>query len=54
MKGLGKRYRKKNPIQKIEKTVKIKLKLPHLNNKTLARKRIFVQTLFSHSTLKQE
>ena len=41
----------KNPIHKIEKTVKIKVKLPHVNKKPLARKRIFVQTPFSHSTL---
>ena len=41
----------KNPIQKIENTVKIKVKLPHVNKKQLARKRIFVQTPFSHSTL---
>ena len=39
-----------NPIQKIEKTVKIKVKLPHVNKKPLARKRIFVQTRFSHYT----
>ena len=44
----------KNPIQKTEKTVKIKVKLPHVNKKPLARKRIFVQTPFSHSTLKLE
>ena len=44
----------KNPIQKIEKTLKIKVKLPHVNKKPLARKRIFVQTPFSHSTLKLE
>ena len=43
-----------NPIKKIEKTVKIKVKLPHVNKKPLARKRIFVQTPFSHSTLKLE
>ena len=42
----------KNPIQKIEKTVKIKVKLPHV--KKLARKQIFVQTPFSHSTLNLE
>ena len=42
----------KNPIQKVEKTEKIKAKLPHVNKKPLARKRIFVQTPFSHSTLK--
>ena len=44
----------KNPIQKIEKTVKIKVKLPHVNKKLLARKRIFVKTPLSHSTLKLE
>ena len=44
----------KNPIQKIEKTVKIRVKSPHVNKKPLARKRIFVQTPFSHSTLKLE
>ena len=35
MNGLGKPFRK-NPIQKIEKTVKIKVKLPHVNKKPLA------------------
>ena len=44
----------KNPIQKIEKTVKIKVKLPHVYKKPLARNRIFVQIPFSHSTLKLE
>ena len=44
----------KNPIQKIEKTVKIKVKLPHVNKKPQARKRIFVQSPFSHSILKLE
>ena len=43
----------KNPIQKIEKTVKIGVKLPHVNEKPLPRNRIF-QTPFSHSTLKLE
>ena len=51
---IGKNHLEKNPIQKIEKTVKIKLKLPHVNKKPLARKRIFVQTPFSHSTLNLE
>ena len=37
----------KNPIQKIEKTVKIRVKLPHVNKKQLPRNRIFVQTVFS-------
>ena len=45
----------KNPIQKIEKqTVKIKMKLPHVNKKPLARKRIVIQTPFSQSTLNLE
>ena len=44
----------KNPIQKTEKTVKFKVKLPHVNKKPLARKRNFVQTPISHSTLKLE
>ena len=49
-----KNHLEKNPIQKIEKTVNIKVKLPHVNKKTLARKRIFVQTRFSHSALNLE
>ena len=44
----------KNPIQTIEKQVKIKVKLPNVNKKPLARQRIFVQTPFSPSTLKLE
>ena len=43
-----------HPIQKFEKTVKFKVKLPHVNKKLLTRKQIFVQTLFSHSSLKLE
>ena len=39
---------------KKSKTVKIKMKLPHVNKQKLARKRIFVQTPFSRSTLKLE
>ena len=42
----------KTRSKKIEKTVKTKVKLLHVNKKPLARKRIFVQTPFSHSTLK--
>ena len=45
-KGLKKPFRK-NPIQKIEKTVKIKVNLSHVNKKQLARKRNFVRTPFS-------
>ena len=47
-------YLEKNPIQKIEKTVKIRVKLPHVNKKSLPRNRIFVQKPLSHSTLKSE
>ena len=50
MNGLEKPFRKKIRSQKIEKTVNIKVKLPHVNKKSLARKLIFVQTLFSRST----
>ena len=46
------KHLEKNPIQKIEKTVKIKVKLPHVNKKPIARNQIFVQTPFSYSTLK--
>ena len=42
--------KERNPIQKTEKTVNIKLNLPHVNKKPLARKRIFIQTPFSYST----
>ena len=49
-----KKHLQKNPILKIEKTVKIKVKLPHVNKKPLARKRIFVQTPCSHTTLNLE
>ena len=48
------KHLEKNPIQIIEKTVKIKMKLPHVNKKPLARKRIFVQIPFSHSALNLE
>ena len=37
-----------------QKTVKIKVNLPHVNKKPLERKPIFIQTPFSHSTLKLE
>ena len=51
---IGKNHSVKNPIQKIEKAVTTRVKLPHVNKKPLARKRIFVQTPFSHSTLNLE
>ena len=44
---------KKIPSKKLKKA-KIEVKLPHVNEKLLARKRNFVQTPFSHSTLKLE
>ena len=47
-------FGKKNGSKKSKKIVKTKVKLPHVNKKPLARKRIFVQTPFSHSTLKLE
>ena len=50
MNGLGKPFRK-NPIKKSKKTVKIKVNSPLVNKKPIARKRIFVQTPFSRSTL---
>ena len=55
MNGLEKPFRKKSdPKNRKKKTVKIKVKLPHVNKKPLARKWIFVQTPFSHSTLNLE
>ena len=36
MNGLGKPFRKKSDPKKNEKTVKIKVKLPHVNKKPLA------------------
>ena len=47
-------YSEKNPIRNIEKAVYIKVKLPHVNKKSLARKRILFQKPFSHSTSKLE
>ena len=50
---LGKTIQKESdPINK--KTVKIKMKLPHVNKKPLATKQIFLQTPISHSTLKKD
>ena len=43
-----KNHLEKNPIQKIEKTVKIKVKLPHVNKKTTSEKTNFCSnTVFS-------
>ena len=49
---LGKKL-KENPIQKLNRA-KIKIKLSNVNKEPLARKRIFVQKPFSHSTSKLE
>ena len=50
--GFGKPFRKKSDPKIEKKTVKIRVKLPHVNKKPLLRNRIFVQTPFSHSILK--
>ena len=50
----GENHLEKNPIQQFEVSVKIKVKLPHVNKKTLGRKRNFVQTPFSYSAFKLE
>ena len=44
----------KNQITKFKKKQKINVKMPHVNKKPLARKLIFVQISFSHSTLNLE
>ena len=49
-----KTIKKKSDPKMEKKPVKFTVKLPHVNKKSLARKRIFVQTAFSHSTLKLE
>ena len=54
MNGLEKPFRKENRSKKSKKTVKIIVKLPYVNKKPLARKRFFVQTPFSQSTLNLE
>ena len=52
MNGLEKAFRKKSDPKKKKRTVKIEVKLPHVNKKQLSRQRIFVQTPFIHSALK--
>ena len=47
-----KKHLEENPIKKWKKREEIKVKLPHVNKKPLARKRTFVHTPFSHSNLK--
>ena len=49
-----KNHLEKNPIQKIEKNSKNQSEIAACEQKPLARKRIFVQTPFSHSTLNLE
>ena len=49
-----KNHIEKKSDPKIRITVKIKVKLPHVNKTPPARKRIFVQTPFSHYNLKLE
>ena len=53
MNTLGKPY-EKYQIKNRKKTVNINVKMPHVNKRSPAIKRIFVQTPFSHSTLKLE
>ena len=50
----SKNHLEKKSDPKNKKTVQIEVKLPHVNKQPLARKRIIVQTRFSHSTLKLE
>ena len=52
MNGIGKPLRTKSD-PKLEK-VNIKVKMPNVNKKPLARQRIFVQTPFSHFILSLE
>ena len=51
---IGKTISEKNPIQKVEKTVNIKVKSAQVNKKLIVRKRTVVQIPFSHSNLKLE
>ena len=51
---IGKNHSQKIRSKKLKKTVKIRVKLPKNCKKSLPRNRIFVQTPFSHSTLKLE
>ena len=53
MNALEKPFRKKSD-PKTRKNSKNQMKLPQVNKMPLARKRIFVQTPFPHSTLKLE
>ena len=44
---MGKLFRKKNPIQKIEKTGKIRVKLPHVNKNHYRETEFLFNTVFS-------
>ena len=44
-------YKKIKSDPKNQKALKVKVKLQHVNKKIQARKRIFVQTPFSHSAI---
>ena len=46
MNGLGKPFRKKS-LQKIEKTVETKVKLPHVNKKPIEKANFSSNTVFS-------
>ena len=54
MNGLEKPIRKKNPIQKSKKNSNNQSEIAACEQKPIARKQIFVQTPFSHSTLNLE
>ena len=54
MNGLEKPFRKQIQSKKLKKQYNIKAKLPHENNKRPARKRVYIQTQFLHSTLNLE
>ena len=43
---IGKPLRKESNPKNRKETVKIEVKMPHMNNRSLARKRIFVQAPF--------
>ena len=47
MNGLGKSFRKKSYFKKLKKNSKIKVRLPNVNKKPLARMRFFAQALNS-------
>ena len=48
------KYLARNPIRKIKKTIKIKLKLAHVNKKTQARKLFYIQALLKLKAINVE